>query len=752
MRVLSWVGLSFAAGIFLCHYVLPQTFVLPFVIACLCSGVLCGVLFRGKLRMRILLVCVCVVLGAVRYELHEQIHLKDTDALIGNSYMVEGVITDFSTEYEDGTRFTMRISSSEFPNCKVLVFAEENTLELRPGNRVAVNVKFSSATVISGEETDSYISKGVYLRGQTTDEIIDLGKDSSSVLYLPLYLGREIRTIIDSYVPLRAAVFMKALLTGDKSALYADTEIHTMFSQAGISHIVAVSGLHVSFVLGLVAIVFGRGRGWLFSILLSVIFAMMTGMSPSVMRAVFMQGLYLMAPVLRRESDGITSISFALLTLLLFNPFSIASVSLQLSFLAMLGIMLITPRILTWFNELGRKLPQRVMTTYHFVAASLSASIGAMLFTLPVCALYFGNITVLGFLTNLLVLWIVPICFGLGFVICLASLVSSKLALVLGTLLSACVEFIYCIAGMIAEIPWSNIYLPNTLFVLWFGIIVLSIGVMCLVKKKILWKPVVPILVSAVALIILVTCNNQRYRNGMIVAAIDVGQGQCIAVLHEDSTVVIDCGGDYDSGESAVRWLKSHGRDTIDCLVITHFDEDHVNGLFDLLSRMEVRKVYYRGKYISAEQAEMLLEIQRITEHNGGNLLPVTTRYIEEINGMSVAMYAASGTKDNDGLMVLLSSEGYELLVLGDSSFSAEKELIQSIGLVDGECIVVGHHGSKYSTGEDILKAFKPDTAIISCGFNTNGHPTDEVLDRLNKRNVVLYRTDQMGTIEVKVR
>ena len=238
----------------------------------------------------------------------------------------------------------------------------------------------------------------------------------------------------------------------------------------------------------------------------------------------------------------------------------------------------------------------------------------------------------------------------------------------------------------------------------------------------------------------------------MTVSAIDVGQGQCIAVLDGDSTVLADCGGDYDSGETVAQWLYSRGRNEVDVLVISHFDRDHVNGVIDLMHRIPVKRIIYCGNVVSDDTLSFFNELTALSEKTHTELVPVNTESELALGALRMRLKAVGGDIPNAGLITHVQSRGYELLVMGDADFDGEEQLLRCPWLYEVECLVVGHHGSASSTGDALLNHICPQSAIISCGYNRYGHPSEEVLNRLVKKNVIIYRTDQMGTIEIKVR
>ena len=445
MHKLFWAALAYTLAVLVMHYYQPTHSFYIIALMCIVVSFAACIVLRGKLRMGILISALFVLFGVVRYEIHYNQTVAQFEDYIGEECRVTAEVCDFPVIYEDSVKYTVKLDTDLLPEIKAVVYDYTTSeTELRPGDRFRATIVLSSALLSSGEPTNDYISKGIYVRGYVTDEVKVISTDNK-LSYMPIYLAESLRNTISEYMPQRSAAFMSALMTGDKTELYDNVSLYNILSKAGLSHVVAVSGMHVSFVITLVIMLVGHGKGSLISLIFIALFAVMTGMSPSVLRAVFMQSLFLLAPILRREADGITSISFALLILLILNPFSISSISLQLSFLAMMGIITITPRAVKWFELKCPFTNDRLIAAYRFVSLSLCGSLGATIFTAPLSAYYFGSISVLAPLTNLLVLWITPICFAGGFLLCVMEAIIPMFTPVAAFLLNLCVSFVFVI-------------------------------------------------------------------------------------------------------------------------------------------------------------------------------------------------------------------------------------------------------------------------------------------------------------------
>lgn len=756
MRKLVWASLSFSGAIALAHYLIPASARYDVVGVLLFLAILAflgGRAQKGKRCTIVLLLCVFGALGILRYEMQERWVLDAVKPLIGKTHRVSAVVQQYPDLYEGYARVTVRLHQEDFPSVKTVLYEYEGEADdLAPGDLISARVKFSSAQVSSGEPTDSYLSKGIYLRGSLQGKLWRDGSWEWSGVFAPLRLSREICERLDTYLSPEAAAFSKALLTGNKADLYEEVELYHNLSRAGLAHIVAVSGMHMAFVVGLILAVMGNRHGWLFAISGGVAFVCMTGMSPSVMRALLMQLLFLLSPVVRREPDGLTTISFALLILLLYNPFFVASLSLQLSFASMLGIVLITPKVTEWLQERWKWTSGFGQKVGRFVSVSFAASLGASGFTLPLCGIYFGYVSLLAPLSNLLILWLIPYCFAGGLLLCVVSLLSQSLASGLGWVLSSVIALIGRLVKWIAAIPIASVYLPEKLLMGWMLLAYGFVFLMAWKHHKQTWRPMVTACLLVGSLLGLYGCVKLYYETGTTVAAVDVEQGQCIVMLEGEQTVLIDCGGIYDAGERTARWLYAHGRERVDTLVLTHLDRDHVNAVSDLVYLIPVDEIIYSDFGLTQSKREILNTITSCGKETGTKLTRLKKTATDKIGDAFLTYYVSEHSGRNTGLMVLAQVGEFDMLVSGDASAAAERELIREHRLPDGELLVVGHHGSDTSTSPSLLRVFRPEMAVISCGYNAYGHPTKEVLDRLEGRNMVIYRTDQSGSIEIKVR
>ena len=225
-----------------------------------------------------------------------------------------------------------------------------------------------------------------------------------------------------------------------------------------------------------------------------------------------------------------------------------------------------------------------------------------------------------------------------------------------------------------------------------------------------------------------------------------MGQGQCILLQSHGKTFLVDCGGDSDeeSANIAAKALLSQGVYVLDGVILTHYDRDHAAGAAFLLQRIPTKTLYMPNCIDEDGTAATLSAV-----HDGA-IISVDQNAVISFEEVQITLIPSrSNLSDNEsGLCVLFQTENCDILITGDRSTSGERELMRYIDLPELEVLIVGHHGSKYSTSEELLEKTKPEYAIISVGAdNLYGHPTEEFIQQLLEAGSIIYRTDLHGTI-----
>ena len=759
MRKAALLCGALSLAIFVSFYLLPESVLLPAAGVCALLSALGLLLLRGKSRTRAHLALLGAAIGLFAFFVQEHFLAAPSDALAGEKRVISVRVTDYPDIYDTSEYLTVLVTDPELPGvkCRIASYDTENFSALTPGDELSIPVKLLPARERNGQSVDTYAAQGIFLRATATGAPEVTGRWAFSFLYAPKALCRAIGEVCRNVFPPDVQPFLTALLTGDKTDLYDDGAHYYALADAGLAHVVAVSGMHIAFLMGFLYLLIGRRpRAVAMSLPVLLLFAAMTGFTPSVTRAAVMQLFLLSAPLFDRESDGVTSLLTALALLLLINPSACASVSLQLSFSSVAGIWLLSEWM---YRALCRRIDgsrfgrNRLVRRALFLAAgSVSSSVGAMALSAPLTAVHFGSVSVVAPLSNILCLWIVSAVYIGGYILVLLGAVFPGAAALGGSILAWGVRYIYAVSGFLSHLPCANVYVRNPLFLGWLVLVyALFLAAWLRSRKTGHFRALVPVGLSLALLLAAAGITRLQWNDTLRLTALDVGQGECIVLTSGEHAAVVDCGGSFvthDAGKSAVQFLGAECRRSIDALILTHLHTDHANGAAQLLSRVRVGTLYLPRE---TEESSLLTEILDAAERQGTRVEYVTEDMTLPLGTALLTVWPPllpeSEDANENGLILEAAQGNFEAFILGDAPSKAEKALVASAPLPDAEVLFVAHHGSNTSTCKELLEAITPETAVISVGYNTYGHPTQKVLDRLAKYNITVLRTDTDGEI-----
>ena len=753
VRKLATGCLAFSAAVFAANYILPVGLLplLALPLAAFGAGLL---VMRRKWLRSIIISLIAFALGLSCFYIHYQRTTVPAKALDGQTLEVTGRLLEYPTAYDDYCRGRILLQTDGLPKLQAIVYDSSMTLVAgEPGQTVRFKARFSSADVRYGQQYDYYNSRDIYLILNTRSEV--RFSESGFVLSaLPAKIAKIISEKIECIFPSDTAVFMKSLMLGDRSELYDNEGLYLAMSRAGFMHVVAVSGMHIAFLVSLLQLLFGKTRkSSLVCISLVWLFVLVTGTGPSAVRAGIMQSLLLFAPIVDRENDSVTSLSFALGLLLLFNPYAAASVSLQLSFAAMAGIYCLADRI---GDALLSVLPAgHIRQWLRYPVNIMASSVSVMAFTVPLTAMHFGYVSILSPLTNILGLWAVSICFCGGYIVCALAAVFPQIGMLAAWLVSWPVRYIFLLVKLISSVSFSAIYTESS-FVGWWIVLCYGLFIIAAVSRaSVMFKILLPSVLSAIVLAASLGTTKANYASGRgVISVLDVGQGQCISVFSGDKTLLIDCGGlgTADSaGETAGAYLSSCGRNKVDALLLTHLHSDHANGVTMLMEMADVELILMPAD--PGDDDGLFEEILESAKTHNTEIRYISEDEILTFGGITAQLFAPSATGgiNERCVMAQISIDDYDMLVTADAPKSAERELIASHEIRNVELLIAGHHGSRYASCGELLGSIGADTVVISVGYNTYGHPTYEILERLEAYGYNIYRTDLNGTVEFRI-
>lgn len=732
MRILPYISMGMGTACALCAYILPEELYLPVVGMALSVCLLSALISRSAkpLRKLSLFFLGCTV-GVGWFWLYSENVLSFAEAADGQTFHATIQTWDYSydTDYGISVDGTIQLEEKHF---LVRVYLDGKK-SLNPGMEISGPFRFRF-TGTGGQKRETYhAGNGMFLLAYQADEV-QIRQLPASHRDYPAQLRREIRSILQKHLPEDVASFGIALLLGDTSGISYSTDTDLKIS--GIRHVVAVSGLHVSVLFALLETVTLRKR-W-FTALLGfpalLLFAAVAGFSPSVNRACVMSGLMLLARIVNREYDGPAALSFSALVMLFGNPLVITSASFQLSVASVAGIFLFAPGIRQWM--LGTVKQQNRLVKW--AASSVSVTLGATLLTTPLSAYYFGTVSLVGVVTNLLCLWVVSFVFCGLVGLCLLDGFWTAGAALLGKTIAWPVRYILTVSHILARVPMAAVYTCSVYICGWLIFVYILLLVFLRMENK---RPGQLACAAGVGLCLALLASwAEPMTDDVRFTVLDVGQGQCLLFQTGGKTCMIDCGGDSDTetADIAAEMLLSQGIARLDGLILTHTDRDHAGAAENLLSRID---------------ADILIlppEPSAIAGATNGEVVYADRDLLLEMEQASIRIFTPTfaGNSNENSLCLLLVAENCVILITSDRSGVGERALLRTADIPDVDILMAGHHGAASSTCEQLLQACRPETVCISVSpENPYGHPAPQLLQRLQEFGCTVFRTDRHGTI-----
>lgn len=653
---------------------------------------------------------------------------------------------------------------------------------LQPGDRIRFDARLAEPRDFDGFAYRAYLARqGIgATAGARAVEIVD--HELGPVAEITARLRRALLRGLNSLVPEPEAALAAGILLGVRSAIAP--EVSDAFATAGLTHVVAISGWNIAIVAtiaaGLCRPLLRRRGGRAGAAGLAAVtvgaYVLLTGASPSVVRAALMAGGLVLARFGGSRAHALSALMAAALAMLLAAPAVLWDVGFQLSALATAGLI--------WF---GAPIEARLRRWPALVREPVALTMAAQLTTLPVILLNFERLSLVAPLANVLVVPLVPIVMLVAAIAALTGVVLPILPLApLADLLgwaAGGTAWLYLrlmigIGQLTAAIPFASVAVsaPPWLAVAWYPGLPLfrrwlgshdqpaGAATVAGVERPVpaiarLARPL-PVLAGTVALLALLTATT-RPDGRVHLAVLDIGQGDAILLRGASGrTMLVDGGPDPDLlvrrlAEELPFWQR-----TVDVVVLTHPHEDHVAGLLPVLDRFTVRLVLDSGRaYPNPSYARF---VEAAANEPGGGILAAragllvaldasTTMTVLFPDARDVAAPLPDGDINNASVVLLVEAGGRRILLSGDAEAPVERLLLERRLLTPVDLLKVGHHGSDSSTTVAFLAAIHPSLALISAGVdNEYGHPHQATLEHLAAvPGLVVRRTDLDGTIHV---
>ncbi|MBI3597671.1 MAG: DNA internalization-related competence protein ComEC/Rec2 [Nitrospirae bacterium] len=735
-----------------------------------------------------------VSLGAVRFQMAERMNPPNDLARFatGESVRFIGVIEEPLQHGPETTLLLLKARSvtekgREYPVRGMLRLTVRDFVpELQYGDQISADLRLRP---VSGLHNPGGFDYSAYLQREGIRALAVVHRPEAITRlatggFVPLrriYAWRErIRNVLDGSLSLASSAIFQAMLIGETGSL--NPEIREAFMISGTTHLLSISGSHLAFVALVVFHLSGRilrqmPAGWLLSVsrrltvtrlsilvtLVPVVFyTLLAGAQIATVRSLIMILIYLTAVWFQRADDPLNALAVAALLSVLWDPQAVFSISFQLSYLAVLAMVLAGGDEIS-FRETGIRAVQKAGGESSWMGRwsqklrlYLGMTVVAESATLPLTAFYFNQISWVGFLSNLIVVpFVGMVIVPLGLVCSVWAILFDRTTLPLSGLNEALADVLYSMVQWFARIPASEVHVPSPP-VLVLALVYL-VGVIALFfRSNRVWKW------TAIGLCVLITTVwivrlSESHSDGRLrVTFLDVGQGDAAWIeMPDGKTMLIDGGGtygNYDLGRLAVApylWNTGHWR--IDYLVASHPQLDHMGGLAYVARKFQVGELWTNGLEKDAvfyDRFRKIVSARAIPERRiTGSGLPLLQGSVR-IVPLHPEIADPAGP-DNDQSLVIRIEYGRDVILFtGDIEKTAERELLRWGNLLKTTVLKVPHHGSRTSIDPDFLAQVAPDVAVISVGGNNPyRHPSIETLSAYHALKTRVYRTDQDGAI-----
>ncbi len=656
----------------------------------------------------------------------------------------------------------------------LVTLQKEQTIRIGSIVQISGNLQYFEQAGNPGEFNawSFYSNKGVLFR--VNEALITAQSQSYNKISHGLFcLKKNREAVFIKYLSQEDAAIMSGMVFGDKNAI--DKDINALFQRNGISHILAISGLHISFIaMGVYYLLRRIPIPLILTAIISelfiILYAIMVGFSSSAFRAVIMISIFLLSKIFKRTYDLLTSLSVACILTILMEPGLIFDCGFLLSFTAIVGMGVLLPVLNKAF------LPK------NKILKNLVSCIAVFFTTLPVLLYFYYEVPIYAILLNLIVIPLSSPLMGLSFILLMLAdtipfLPDAIAAGVTGIL------YIYKSTCRICEqlmIARSNPGQPSAFLILiYIGILTTAVWILEIrlsavrsIKeqnaKRINQRKQELLLsvyggIALIAAVAVLLCSAEKLNRIFI---LDVGQGDGIVIQNKQGDVyLVDCGSISSTrvGEKKlIPFLKYYGMNEITGIFVTHSDEDHRNGIEELLLSLQEEHIQVESIFLNEDSLleEGFKTIQNAAKENNISVVAIEQGdriLAEEMEFMCLypekGQYAAEA--NDRSLVLMLQCYETEILLTGDSGSECEKEYLEKIDLSGQKfrILKVAHHGSDSSTSKELLEKWKPDIALISCGEkNRYGHPHKEILDRLKKNKIPYLITKDRGCIEIVIK
>ncbi len=767
--ILAFIS-SYLFGIYLNEFI--DASIMWFVMGTLVLAAVINMFVSKKIFSVLSFMMIFVVIGCVSFYHESTLEYTDLNKYTYEyaNFTVRVVEPAVYHQDKDRSEFVCKIIDAGTKNNKTTINSDEKCQVFVDGKieceyNDLIEITYAYIESPSENENVGDFNYARYLKGkgitaviQTEDyNVFNVGKYSdSNILYSKIQqLKSWIVITIDKYIPLKEGSVIKAILAGDKR--YMDAVIKDSFRVTGISHIVSVSGLHLSILSNFIGalLYFCFVKNWrirnIILIITTFLLMLLMGFSPSVIRSGTMLIIANLAAFANRESDSLNSMCLAAFIIFFINPVSAYDLGFLLSFASTLGIVLFYPFFRDKFN-LNRK---GIIRT---IVATVFTTICSQAVALPISVYYTNTMSTLFIITNLIAVPLMPILLFFGLIFLLEASIGVLVRPYFAGLIFLIAYVIINIMKWISNLEYSYILLSGKVFVKIYiitAIAVLFVRYVANFKERSMKKKLVSsIIVLIVAIVSAISTYTPSLPGDARVTFINVGQGDCSLIQTSDNTsIMIDGGGmnveDYSVGDEVViPYLVSNNVKKIDYAIISHYHDDHAEGIITLMENYNVDRLVVPD--VIVEDNYLKDKAYKLAKRKNIEIIEVSDGDVLEIDNVILNILSPTkgfdGDLNNTSIIIKAQCAGASFMFTGDAEKSAEKRLLDRN--IKCDVLKVGHHGSTTSSTDEFVKRVSPKYAVISVGEdNTYGHPAGKTIYTLLKYDVEYMRTDLNGTI-----
>ncbi len=537
--------------------------------------------------------CISVAVAAGLFLATNEYMYKPAISLSGSTVTFTGVVTEKPIFENDRYYYLVKTEKVDSENLKVKIrFSSKTALDVAAYEKITVDALVYTLGENNEDSLRYYKSTGVFLGAYSLSEDIAVQDTvEKPVMYYVYQLKQSLTQSILKVLPNENGGLIVALLFGNKS--YLSDDAISNFRTIGISHITAVSGLHLSVLLLVCLNIFerfkvGKRTAALFSVAFILLFMALAGFSFSVLRAGFMLLVMLAGKLLNREADSINSIGFAVLLITLANPFAAGYIGLQLSFFATLGIVTIQKKmmvscdkILVWIKD------SYVKKTLRSVVDTVMITVAATVFILPVSLVYFGRLSLISILSNLLLVFGASATMVLGGLaaICFqvpgANVVAYPLSYVAGLFAKSIIKG----AEVLAKIPFASINIDEKFVYIWLSSSLVIFALSLLLYKKSNRSNAGLTGILCLFTLFVAVISNSLYNKDMVkVTVMDAGNVSACIISNRHKAALIGCGGDQYVSNRIINLLEEKDIDTVNYLLIPRTADTESKAAYDIMS------------------------------------------------------------------------------------------------------------------------------------------------------------------------